>query len=65
MATPEKSKEQQMKDFINAVGMMSEMALVFYRSTRQAGATTDEATRLTQAFIAASLYGNTGSKQPE
>lgn len=43
---------------INALGMIAETALVFYRSVLAAKATPEEAIRLTQAFIAATLYGN-------
>ena len=42
----------QLQEFINALGMIAETALVFYRSVLA------EAIRLTQAFIAATLYGN-------
>lgn len=64
MAAPEK-KNEAMKDLLNALGAIAEMTLVFYRDTLNAGATAEEAFKLTQAFIAASLYGNTQPKQPE
>ncbi|MCG4705062.1 hypothetical protein NE547_07220 [Flavonifractor sp. DFI.6.63] len=48
----------QLQEFINALGMIAETALVFYRSVLAAKATPEEAIRLTQAFIAATLYGN-------
>lgn len=44
-------------EFMNAVGAMAEMSLVFYRATLGAGANVMEATRLTQAYIAAMVYG--------
>ena len=47
----------QLQEFINALGMIAETALVFYRSVLAAKATPEEAIRLTQAFIAATLYG--------
>lgn len=50
--------KNQLKEFINAIGMISETALLFYRSVLEAHATQEEAMRLTQAFIAAILYGN-------
>ena len=48
----------QLQEFINALGMIAETALVFYRSVLGAKATQEAAIRLTQAFIAATLYGN-------
>lgn len=57
---------EEMKNFINAIGAISEMTLIFYRNTLNAGATMDEAIKLTQAFIAATLFGNqTGKKEPD
>lgn len=50
--------QKQLKDFINAVGTVAETALLFYRSVLAAKATPEEAMRLTQAFLAAALYGN-------
>ena len=47
----------QLQEFINALGMIAETALVFYRSVLAAKATPEEAIRLTKAF-AATLYGN-------
>lgn len=60
-----KPKNEQMKGLIDALGAVAEMSLVFYRDTLGAGATPDEAFKLTQAFIAASLYGNNQPKQPK
>lgn len=45
------------KEFMTAVGAIAEMALMFYRAVINAGATTEEAMRLLQAFITASLFG--------
>lgn len=55
--------QNQLKEFIKAVGTLAETALLFYRSTIAAQATPEEAMRLTQAFIAASLYGNKNGNQ--
>ena len=55
-------KEQDLKRFIDAIGAMAEMTLVFYRNTLTAGATVEEASHLAQAFIAATLFGNNGKK---
>ena len=55
--------QKQLKEFVNAVGTLAETALLFYRSTIAAQATPEEAMRLTQAFIAASLYGNKNGNQ--
>lgn len=59
MFKEEKSLDKsQLQEFINAIGMIAETALLFYRSTIEAKATPEESMRLTQAFIAATLYGN-------
>lgn len=55
-----KSKDEAIKEFINAIGAISEISLIFYRNVLNAGATTDEAFTLMQAFIAANIYGNIG-----
>ena len=50
--------KKQLQEFISAIGTMAETTLLFYRSTLAAKATPEEAMRLTQAFLAALLYGN-------
>lgn len=47
--------EKQLKEFFTAIGTLAEMSLLFYRSTIAAKATPEEAMRITQAFIAATL----------
>ncbi len=42
---------------INAIGTTAEMSLVFYRAAIGAGANLEEATRVTQAYIAAMAFG--------
>lgn len=49
--------EKQLKEFFTAIGTLVEMSLLFYRSTMAAKATPEEAMRITQAFIAATLNG--------
>ena len=53
--------KKQLQKFIGAIGSIAETALLFYRSTLAAKATPEEAMRLTQAFIAAIIYGNKNS----
>lgn len=48
--------KKQLKEFMTAIGTIAETALVFYRSTLEAGGTQDEAMRLTQALIAAAIF---------
>ena len=60
----EKSKNNPIQDLLNVMGAVAEMSLVFYRSVIGAGATSDEAFRITQAYIGAALYGNTTQNQP-
>lgn len=55
--------KQQIQEFINGIGMIAETALLFYRSTLAAKATPEEAMRLTQAFLAALLYGHKNGNQ--
>ncbi len=49
--------KNQLKEFMNAIGMIGETTLIFYRSIIEAGGTQEEAMRLTQALIAATLFG--------
>ena len=54
----EKNQKEKMQEFMNALGAIAEMTLVFYRDLLAVGATQEEALKLTQAYIAASLYGH-------
>lgn len=49
--------KEQLKEFINALGTIAEMTLIFYRDVIKAGGTQEEAMRVTQAFISASIFG--------
>lgn len=49
-----------LNDVLNAIGVLAETSLNFYRSLVQAGATEEETKALTQAYIAAMMYGNKG-----
>lgn len=46
-----------MHEFLKAIGILAEASLNFYRNLIDAGATSEEATTLTQAFIAANIFG--------
>jgi len=59
-----KNNSEQVKQMLQSVGAMAEMALVFYRATLQAGADTIEANKLTQAYMGALLFGRE-QKPPE
>ena len=50
-------KNQSVEDLRQAMGATAEMALIFMRATIGAGANMEEAMRLTQAYIAALLFG--------
>lgn len=65
MAGNKKAENEQMKGLIDTLGAVAEMSLVFYRDTLGAGATPDEAFKLTQAFIAANIFGNAGRQKQE
>lgn len=53
--------EDAYKELINAIGVMSELCLLFYRNTIEAGATEAEAASLTSALIT-SIFNNGKSK---
>ena len=55
----------KLKEMINALGALSEMALVFYRSAIQAHATPDEAKILTTAYMEALMRTGQKQDQPE
>lgn len=58
--------KKQMQDFVDAMGLIAETSLLFFRNLIKAGANVEEASRLTQAFLGATMFGgNTGSKPPE
>lgn len=57
--------KNKLLEFMNALGVISETALLFYRSALEAKATQAEAMRLTQVFIAAILYGNQNNNPEE
>lgn len=59
-----KKNLEQVEQTIQAVGAMAEMGLTFYRAAVGVGADVAEATRLTQAYFAAMLFGNQ-QKPPE
>jgi len=48
---------QNTEKLIKAIGTTAEMSLVFYRAAIGAGANLEEATRVTQAYIAAMAFG--------
>lgn len=51
------NNKKELTELLNAIGMTAEMALNFFRAILEAGGTTQEALVLTQAFMAASIYG--------
>ena len=55
--------ENKLREFMNAIGIVAETSLIFYRNVTKAGGTQEEAMRLTQALIAATIFGNKGSQE--
>lgn len=51
-----------MEGLKNAVGVVAEMSLIYFRALQAAGASAEECMKLTQAYIAAWVYGN---RQPQ
>ena len=45
------------QELVNAVGAVAEMAWIFYRATRDAGADITEAALLTRQYLIATMYG--------
>ena len=62
----DEKKHPDIKALEKSLGATAEMALIFMRAAMGAGATAEEGNRLTQAYIAALLFGRTGrTKKPE
>lgn len=56
-------RENRLSGLRKAIGVTAEMALIFYRAEVEAGATQQEAVKLTQAYLGAVLFGqNNGAK---
>lgn len=55
--------KKQLKEFMNAIGAIAETTLMLYRDVIGVGGTQEEAMRLTQAFIAATIFGNKGGQE--
>ena len=53
----------QMESLKNAVGVVAEMSLIYFRALQAAGASLEECMKLTQAYIAAWVYGNSQPQQ--
>lgn len=54
-----------LKKFLDGLGAISEMALVFYRSAIQSHATPIEARELTTAYLAAMMMNGKKEDKPE
>lgn len=52
------SNNDRLKELLNALGVLAETSLLFYRAVIQAGASEEEAKFLTQALIRASMTSN-------
>ena len=52
-----------MEGLKNAVGVVAEMSLIYFRALQAAGASAEECMKLTQAYIAACVYGNSQPQQ--
>jgi len=53
----ENNKAPNIEALEKSLGATAEMSLIFMRATLGAGATTEEAIRVTQAYIGALLFG--------
>lgn len=61
------NNHEETEKLVNAVGAIAEMSLVFFRAALGAGASLTEATKLTQAYIAAMMISSMdkGRDEPE
>lgn len=55
--------KEEVERMIQGVGATAEMSLIFYRAAIEAEATPAEAIKLTQAYLAALLFGNQKNQQ--
>lgn len=55
--------KEEVERMIQGVGATAEMSLIFYRAAIEAEATLAEAIKLTQAYLAALLFGNQQNQQ--
>lgn len=55
--------KEEVERMIQSVGAMAEMGTTFYRAAVEAEATPAEAIKLTQAYLAALLFGNQQNQQ--
>ena len=53
----------QVEGLKNAVGVVAEMSLIYFRALQAAGASAEECMKLTQAYIVAWVYGNSQPQQ--
>lgn len=60
----DKNKRPNVEELRQSLGATAEMALIFMRAALGAGANMEEATRLTQAYIAALLFGRMAQPKP-
>lgn len=54
-----------MNEFLKAIGFLAETSLYFHRNLIDTGATPKEATTLTQAFIAANIFGQQAKRDAD
>ena len=57
------SQKEQVEMLKSTIGAMAEMSLIFFRAAVDVGATMEEALKLTQAYLAATIHGN--NKEPQ
>ena len=57
--------EDKLNAILNALGALAEMSYQFYEVTLDSGATEDQAIRLTEAFMRASMTATNGNGQTD
>ena len=57
--------DDRLNAMLDAIGAIAEMSYSFYMATLNSGATEEQAIRLTEAFIRASMTATNGKGQPD
>lgn len=63
--TTDNTNKQKLEEMRQAIGVMAETGIIFFRAALEAGATMEETVKLTQAYMAAVMFGNNGAAAPE
>lgn len=57
--------KKEIEELTQAIGSIAEMGVIFFRATLGTGATMEETMKLTQAYLAALMFGGRTQQTPE